>query len=139
MALPCLKKGLTAQKLAKLYLERCVALMGLPNEVLSDNDHLITSFFFRTLFEMSGVEQHSSVVYRPRGNGRAETAVKSVIEMLRRALVEQDKPWIDVLPWVMYQLNDLPGVDDKHSPHKIVFGRDPVGLGDIPANTPNGD
>ena len=38
-----------------------------------------------------------------------------------------------MLPWAVWQLNDLPGVDGTHSPHYIVFGRDPIGLGDMPS------
>lgn len=121
MAIPCLKRGLTAEKVATLFLERCVALMGIPNEILSDNDHLICSKFFVTLCQLAGIEQHSAIVYRPKGNGRAEIAVKSVIEMLRRVLALSDLT------------NDLPGVDGKCSPHKIVFGRDPIGFGAVPA------
>ena len=45
-AIPCAKKGLTAQMAADLFLTHSVAFMGLPLEILSDNDNLITSEFF---------------------------------------------------------------------------------------------
>jgi hypothetical protein len=108
--------------------------MGIPNEILSDNDHLITSLFFRTLCEMTGIEQHSSVIYRPKGNGRAEAAVKAVVSMLRRFLMELDKTWYDALPWALHQVNTLPGVICKYAPYQIVFGREPPHLGDIPGS-----
>ena len=49
LAIPCLKAGLTAQKLAHLFLHNCLTITGLPNDILSDNDKLITSEFFQTL------------------------------------------------------------------------------------------
>ena len=85
-----------------------------------------------TLCALSGVTQHTSIVYRPRRNGRAETVVRLVIDMLRRALVEMPSSWPQALPWALWQLNELPGVDGQHSPHAIVFGREPIGLGDAP-------
>lgn len=52
--------------------------------------------------------------------------------MLRRALVDSTLPCIQALPWAIWQLTDLPGVDGKRSPHFIVFGRKPIGLGKMP-------
>ena len=133
LGIPCRKAGLTAEKMANIYLRNAVAIFGLPHEIMSDCDHLINSKFMNTLCALAGVTQHTSIVYRPRGNGRAETGVRLVIEMLRRALAEGHVPWVQALPWALWQLNDLPGVDGSHSPHMIVFGREPIGLGDAPA------
>ena len=36
------------------------------------------------------------------------------------------------LPLALWSLNDLPGVVSPYSPHRLVFGRDPVGFGDCP-------
>ena len=132
-AIPCNKRGLTAQKAAELFLNHCVKFNGLPNEILSDNDHLITSHFFTTLCELTGIEQHSSIIYRPQGNGRAEAAVRTVVSMLRRAVTALKCNWLTALPWTVYQINALPGVILPHSPFKIVFGRDPIMVGDIPS------
>ena len=128
-------EGLSAEVAAKLFLRHCVALFGVPNEILTDNDHLICSQFFSTLVDLLGIEQHVAIVYRPKGNGRAEAAVKSVVNILRRTLEGERKNWVQVLPWALFQLNDLPGFIAPHSPHKIVFGRDPVAIGDIPSQT----
>ena len=49
-AIPCQKKGLTAQDVAHLFLEKCVCYMGVLLEFLSDTDNLITSDFFRMMF-----------------------------------------------------------------------------------------
>ena len=124
--------GLTAEKMAAMYLQQVVATFGLPHEIMSDCDHVINSRFMNTLCALSGVTQHTSIIYRPRGNGRAETAVRLVVDMLRRALVEMPTEWPQALPWALWQLNELPGVDGAHSPHTLVFGREPIGLGDAP-------
>ena len=107
--------------------------MGLPNEIVSDNDHLISSSFLKTLCELVGIEQHFSIIYRPKGNGRAEAAVKAVVSMLRICLADSNKTWLTILPWVLFQINNLPGLISSYSPFKIIFGRDPTYIGDIPS------
>jgi len=136
VALPCEKAGLSAISLAKLFLERCVCFMGLPNEIVSDQDHLISSRFFTTLCDLCGIEQHFSIIYRPKGNGRAEAAVRAIVGVLRLALADSHQNWLQALPWALFQQNSLPGLVLPHSPHRIVFGREPPGLGDIPAERP---
>ena len=58
---------MNAEKAAELFLHHCVYLMVVPLEIMSDNDNLITSKIFQTLFDMLGIEQHSAIIYRPKG------------------------------------------------------------------------
>ena len=90
MAIPC-SRTINAPQLAELYLERVVALMGLPNKRFSDHDHLITADLFMTLCDLSGVQQKQSPIYRPRSNGRAERAVQLVLDILRKFLAQTGK------------------------------------------------
>ena len=58
MGIPCGNEGLTAEKPAGLFFNRCVHFVGLPHEIMCDNDKLISKSFFQTLCSMSGIEQH---------------------------------------------------------------------------------
>jgi hypothetical protein len=131
----CFKTGLTAEAVAKLFVRHCVSMTGIPLEILSDNDSLITSKLFMSLCDQLGIEQHSSVIYRPQGKGRAERAVKSVINILRLTLVglRDSAKWIDVLPYACFLQNSLPGVIAGYSPHQIVFGRQLLLPGELPS------
>jgi hypothetical protein len=53
--IPCLKEGLTAEKAARLFINHCVLLTGVPLEILSDCDHLITGKFFQALLMIWGL------------------------------------------------------------------------------------
>ena len=139
MALPCKKKGLTAEKLATLFYHRCVWFMGLPKEIFSDQDKLINSSFFKTLCALSGVEKYHSIAYRPQGNGRAEAAVRQVLDILKKFAWQKyhwgkksQVNWVESLPMALFVLNDMPGAVAPHSPHQIVFGRDPIGAFEVP-------
>ena len=98
MAIPC-SRTITAPQLAELYLERVVWLMGLPKEIFSHHDHLITADFFMTHCDLSGVQQKQSPIYRPRSNGRAERAVQVVLDISRTFLAQTGKrDWVRLLP-----------------------------------------
>ena len=133
LGIPCRKDGLTAEKLAALYLRYVVGTFGIRHEIMSDCAHLINSRFMNTLCARSGVTQHTSIVYRPKGNGRAETAVRLLIDMFRRAFADMPTTRTQALPWALWQLNELPGVDGSHAPNTIVLGSEQKGLGDAPS------
>ena len=138
--IPCLKKGLNAEKTIHMFLHQRVPLMGIPMEILSDNDHLITSKFFQTLMDLLGVEHHSSVIYRHKRNGKAERAVRSVVNILRLTLIGLSKrlSLADMLPWACFLQNSLHGMIAGHNPLKIVFGRELLLPGEFPRiRTPN--
>ena len=136
VAVPC-SKTLDARSLADMYLERVVPIMGLPQEIFSDQDHLVTSEFFSELCKLSGVSMKQSTIKRPRSNGRAERAVQVVVESLRQWLLKTaSKNCAQLLPLAVWASNDIPGPISGYSPHYLVFGRNPVGFGDCPPVVP---
>ena len=68
LAIPCQEKGLDSRNAASLFLDRCVHMFGLPKEFICYNASIISSDILNDLFAMSGVEQHSSVAYRPQSS-----------------------------------------------------------------------
>ena len=99
---------------------------------MSDNDSVITSDFFHSLCQKMGIETHRGVIYRPSSNERAENAVKAVVNSLRLYLEQRKALWVNALPLAVWAVNDLPGIHSPYSPHRLVFGRDPIGFVDCP-------
>ena len=63
---------------------------------------------------------------------RAERAVQSTINTLRQYLLSRKVSWLEALPLALWGLNDLPGALAPYLPHQLVFGRDPIGVGNLP-------
>ena len=132
MAIPCCKVGLTSRKAAELFLHRCGFFIGLPREIQAHNQSIISSTFFNALCNLAGIEQAESIVYRPQSNGRAERVAQSTVNTLRQYLLSRKMSWLEVLPLALWGLNDLPGAVAPYSPHRLVCGCDPIGVGDLP-------
>ena len=130
MAIRCCKVGLTSRKAARLFLHRCGFFMGLPREIQAHNQSIISSTFFNALYNLAGMEQAKSIQYRPKSNDRADRAVHSTINTLRQYLLSRKVSSLDALPLALWGLNDLPGAVTPYSPHRLVFGCDPIGVGD---------
>ena len=90
ISVPC-QKTIDARQLARLFLTRVMPVTGIPDKKFSDRDKLITSSFFTTLNELSGINMSQSAAYRPHANGRAENAVQMVIQSLRKVIAQSGK------------------------------------------------
>ena len=132
MAIPCCKEGLTSGKAAELFLHRCGFFIGLRREIQADNESIISSTFFNALCNLAGIEQAKSIINTPKSNGRAERAVQSTVNTLRQYLLSRNMSWLEALPLALWGVNDLPAAVAPYSPHRLVFGCDPIGVGDLP-------
>ena len=61
-----------------------------------------------------------------------------MIDSLRKSFAQTGKGrrWIDLLPLALWCANDLPGPISGISPHRLLFGRDPIGFGEHPPTNP---
>ena len=67
---------------ADLVLQCFMFFTGNPKEIMRDNHIVITNDFYRSLCERMGIGTHKGVIHRPSSNGRAENAVKLVVNVL---------------------------------------------------------
>ena len=135
-AVPCNCK-MTKEVLADLFVTRIFTQWGLPKELFSDHDKLMDSEWFEHYCKLCGVEEHMAPVYKPKANGRAENAVRLVVDSLRRILEQKcSRDRVRLLPLALWVLNDVPGPVSGYSPHRIIYGGQPVGFGDVPPAIP---
>ena len=132
MALPC-STSIFSSELASLFLTCFVTFFGLPKEKIMHAD------FFSTFCKLSGIDEYRCPVYRRKSNGRAERAVQVVVDSLRKLLQQagRNRKWTDLLHLALWCANDMPGAVSGFSPHGLVFGRDPIGLGHHPPKAPD--
>ena len=117
----------------QFFFQRFLFFTGIPKEVISDKDNFIIGDFFQSLCERMGIETRKGVIYRPSSNARAENAVNPMVNVLRLYPEQRKASWVLALPMAVWATNDLPGIHSPYSPHRLVFGRDPIGLGDCPS------
>lgn len=100
-----LKHPYTAQQVALLFLERIVALYGLPKTIVSDRDAVFTSQFWKQLFTKMKVPLNMSTAYHPQTDGQPKRVNQCLEMYLRCATAASPSQWCSWLPLAQYWYN----------------------------------
>ena len=117
----------TSQQTIKT-LKKTFSRWGIPKELVSDNGPQLTSQEFKDFLKSWGIAHKPSDPLYPKGNGKAEAAVKVIKDMLQKCHENGDDPYMALL-----ELRATPRQDVNMSPAEIMLGRQPRTL--IPAKT----
>jgi len=90
--------NLTAEKLAEVFFDRWYCENGLPSEIISDCDKIFMSKFWKALHKLTGVKIKASTAYHPQTDGSSEHTNKTVIQVLRYHVEQNQWGWVRALP-----------------------------------------
>ena len=105
--------------------ENLTCLIGPPRLLTSDNGGEFTSGLLESMCKVKGAAKRTSVAYRPQSQGTVERFNRTLIQSLRKRLIQHGKTWIDHLQYVEWAYNTTPRSNDKMSPYLLMYGREP--------------
>ena len=95
----------------------------------SDNGGEFTSNEFKELCKDSGIKSELTTPYNPQQNGVVERKNKTIMEVARAMLHDQDLPmhlWAEAARTVVYVQNRTPHrVLENKTPEEVFFGKKP--------------
>jgi hypothetical protein len=122
--IPC-DSHLTAQQLARLFLQHVFSKHGVPSHITSDRGSEFVSSFFRALGELLSIELHFTSGWHPSADGQTERANQTLEQYLRMYISYQQDDWADLLPLAEFAYNNAPNESTGISPFFANKGYDP--------------
>ncbi|KAF1327941.1 Pol protein, partial [Globisporangium splendens] len=99
------RKHVTAQETACLFLEHVFRYHGLPESIVSDRDPRFTAAFWRELFRLLGTDLALSSADHPETDGQTERVNRVVEDILRSIAVDHPRDWSRWLPYAEFAIN----------------------------------
>jgi reverse transcriptase-like protein/integrase-like protein/chromodomain-containing protein len=116
------RKTATTEEIFHLMWERVFSVFGIPEEMLSDRDHIFKTNKWQQLMQDIGSHQKLSTAYHQRTDGQTERKIQEIRAYLRHYLDYEQKNWIDLIPVTQYALNDATNATTGLTPNFITFG-----------------
>ena len=115
----------TARQVAELMFEHIYKIHGVPKNIISDQDSLFMSVFWKHLHELVGTKLRMSSVYHPQSDGATERANKTLTQMLRQCVNTKQKDWVSKLPAIEFAINSARSTTTGYAPFFLNNGRMP--------------
>ena len=110
---------------------------GIPYGILSDNGMEFSGKIYKDVMRHLGVKRLNSAPYYPRSNGMVERLNGTLQDMIKAAIRETTKGWVDVLPFVTASYRSAVHSTTGYSPNMMVLGRElPLTADIMLKNTP---
>lgn len=122
---PTRMQGLTAEKLAGLFIDRVFVHHGVPSVIVSDRDTRMTAAFWRTVMKRLGSQSHFTTAFHPKANGQTERYNRVLEEMLRMYISPSMTDWATHLATCEFAVNSHEHKATGFTPFYLNYGRNP--------------
>ena len=122
--IPC-NKAITAEGVAKLYLEHVFKRVGLPNTFIHDWDTRFMSKFAVRMCKVLGIKQNASTVFHPRTDGQSERANQKLEQFLQFYANACQDNWAQFLSLAEFTFNSWCNESTRKSPFEVLMGYNP--------------
>ena len=114
----------TAKEVAWLFLKEIVQLHGVPESIVSDCDAKFTSIFWK-LHRLLGAKLLMSTAFHPQTDGATKRANRSIMQVLRTLICNDQKDWDKRCPAAEFILNSSFSATMGYAPFELHSGHIP--------------
>jgi hypothetical protein len=116
---------ISAEDLAVLFFNHWYCENGLPKDIISNQDKLFVSKFWRALHKLTGVKIKLSSAYHPETDGSSERSNKTINQCIRYHVRRNQKGWVRALPRIRFDIMNSVNASTGFSNFQIRLGRSP--------------
>ena len=112
----------TAKEVAWLFLKEVMRLHRVPKSIVSDRDTKFMSTFWHELHRLMGTKLLMSTAFHPQTDGATEWANRSIGQILRMIINDDQRNWADKCPMVEFALNSSVSATTEFTPFELNQG-----------------
>ena len=122
------KQTYRAREIAEIVFENVYKLYGLLNYIVSNQDLLFTSTFWKRLHNLISIKLKLLSAYHLQTDGSTKRMNRTITQMLRQCISPKQKDWIYKLPMIEYAINTARSETTGYAPFFLNYGRMPRNL-----------
>ena len=111
----------TTRGITLLILKEVMRLHGIPESIVSDRDTKSTSIFWKELHRLMGSELLMSTVFHLQMDGATERANRSIAQILRTVVSNNQRDWSDKCPMVEFTINTSINATTGYTPSELNY------------------
>ncbi|GKF00223.1 putative reverse transcriptase domain-containing protein [Tanacetum coccineum] len=118
-----IREDYKSEKLAKIYINKIVAIHGVPVSIILDRDGRFASHLWQALQKALGTKLNMSTAYHPETDGQSERTIQTLEDMLRACVMDFGGSWDTHLLLVEFSYNNSYHKSIKCAPFEALYER----------------
>lgn len=118
----------TAHKVASLFIDIVCKLYGFPKSLVSCQDPVFMSLFWKELFKLNGTKLRMSTAYHPQSDGQIEVLNRILEQYLRAYVHHKPSLWGKFLSLAEWCYNTSTHSGTGLTPFQVTFGKPPPNI-----------
>ena len=103
-------------------MKEVVRLHGIPESIVSDQDTKFASIFWKELHRLMGSKLLMSTAFHPQTDGAMEQVNKSIAQILRTIVSNDQKDWLGKCLMVEFTINSSVNTTTGYAPFELNHG-----------------
>ena len=116
---------LTSATLIQQFYQNVICSFGTVHRIVSDNGPSLVSKDFQEFCDHFNIEHQFNTALHPQSSGTIERANRTILNILRTIISEDQLSWDLCLKSIQSQINSTPAYATGHSPFLLQYGRIP--------------
>ena len=113
-----------AETVSNIFVYNFISRYGLPLQIHSDQGRQFEGNIFQNTCELLGIHKTRASAYMPQSDGLVERLNRTIQNMLKKIVKEDQKNWDVKLPLVMWAYRSSIQESTGETPNRMMFGRE---------------
>jgi hypothetical protein len=111
----------SAKEWAEAYFTEVYPTLGVPGAIITDRGSVFVSYFWTTLFEMTGTDWVATTAYNLEADGQSERTNRTIEIALRHVVNANQHNWVDFLGEIQLAANNAVNGSTKMPPNEALM------------------
>ncbi|VFQ85584.1 unnamed protein product [Cuscuta campestris] len=113
---------ITAEQMTKFVSKQILCRFGVPQQIITDNGTQFEAGGFNKFLQSWGIKHSYAAVGYPQTNGQVENINRTIIDGLRKKIMECKSAWVEELPYILWTYRTTPRKATGETPFSLTYG-----------------
>ncbi|VFQ61181.1 unnamed protein product [Cuscuta campestris] len=104
------------------YVRKCKICQEFQKQIITDNGTQFEARGFNEFLQSWGIKHSYAAVGYPQTNGQVENTNRTIIDGLKKKIMECKSAWVEELPYVLWTYRTIPRKATGETPFSLTYG-----------------
>ncbi|VFQ96090.1 unnamed protein product [Cuscuta campestris] len=113
---------ITEEQMRKFVSKQILCRFGVPQQIITDNGTQFEAKGFNEFLQSWGIKHSYAAVGYPQTNGQVENTNRTIVDGLKKKIIECKSAWVEELPYILWTYRTTPRKATGETHFSLTYG-----------------